>query len=73
MPLRRITVYRVVTVTVIVIVIVIVTESVRVRVTERVRVREIEIVKCERFAMCIFDDRIVITVVFTTLSDVNDL
>ena len=41
--------------------------------TERVRVREIEIVKCERFAMCIFDDRIVITVVFTTLSDVNDL
>lgn len=68
MPLMRITVYRVVTVTLTVTVIV--TE--RVREIERVRVREIEMVECERFELCVFDDRIVITVVFIILSDVND-
>lgn len=62
MPLMRITVYRAVTVTV--------TE--RVTVIERVRVRVTEKVKCEKFEMCVFDDRIVISVVFIIESGVND-
>jgi hypothetical protein len=54
----RITVYRVVTVTV------------TVTVTKRVRMTEM--VECDRFEMCVYEDRMVISVVFVILSDVND-